>query len=272
VTVRSLRSVNAVVAPEDDLTAAIAANFLAWIPLFEHLPGATVERLHGCVRWTSPSPLPFLNGVAGWPDRDEGAAVDEILAPFDAGSIPLLWVAMPGQDAAPTLGARGFGIGSPPGMAMDLAGLPRSEPLPRVAIRTVDGDATALRDAFGIALVTNGLPAEATEPVCAAYGAFAGNDGVRTYLATVEGEPAAASTLWCAAGVAGLYNVGTLPAYRGRGLGRAVSIAALADGRALGYRVGVLQASDLGRPVYARIGFQERCRFTFAVRMKLKEE
>jgi hypothetical protein len=37
-------------------------------------------------------------------------------------------------------------------------------------------------------------------------------------------------------------------------------------GRAAGFRYGVLQASALGDPVYRSMGFQERCRFTFAIR------
>ena len=68
------------------------------------------------------------------------------------------------------------------------------------------------------------------------------------------------------AGVAGLYNVGTLPEFRGRGLGTLVSLAALEAGRGDGYRWGVLQASAMGEPLYRSMGFEQRCTFTFAVR------
>jgi GNAT superfamily N-acetyltransferase len=57
--------------------------------------------------------------------------------------------------------------------------------------------------------------------------------------------------------------VATLPNVRGRGIGRALTIAALEAGRSLGYRIGVLQASDDGLPVYRRIGF--RTMFDYAV-------
>ena len=51
------------------------------------------------------------------------------------------------------------------------------------------------------------------------------------------------------------------------GLGRLVSVAAMVAGRDAGYRVGVLQSSPLGEPIYRAIGFEERARFTFATRM-----
>ena len=47
----------------------------------------------------------------------------------------------------------------------------------------------------------------------------------------------------------------SLPTKRGKGLGAFATAEPLRIAHRLGYRVGVLQASDEGHPVYRRIGF-----------------
>ena len=213
--------------------------------------------------------LPLFNGVIGMPDGpDLGDSVGTVLEPFDTGRIPVLWI-LPTDDPAivSILQARGFDTSGNPGMTIDLAELPSLERPAGTSVEEVDDTPDALRDAATIALTTNGLPASAVDPYVEALARMPDRTMLRTFLAIREGKPVATSTLMAEAGVAGLYNVGTVPDARRTGLGRLVSLAALAAGREAGYRVGVLQSSRLGEPVYRAIGFEQRCTFTFATRV-----
>jgi hypothetical protein len=56
--------------------------------------------------------------------------------------------------------------------------------------------------------------------------------------------------------VAGIYWVGSRERARGHGLGRAVTVAATNAGLELGAEIASLQASPMGRPIYAKLGYE----------------
>jgi hypothetical protein len=78
---------------------------------------------------------------------------------------------------------------------------------------------------------------------------------VRLFAGLVDDTVVATSMLIASGAVAGIYWVATLEEHRGRGYGEALTWAAVAGGREFGCRIASLQASKLGRPVYARMGF-----------------
>lgn len=80
------------------------------------------------------------------------------------------------------------------------------------------------------------------------------------FLITVDGETAACSSVCISDNVAGIYCVATLEQFRGRGLGAAVTRAAIKYAMDRGARNALLHATGMGESIYRRIGFEERCR------------
>jgi ribosomal protein S18 acetylase RimI-like enzyme len=80
--------------------------------------------------------------------------------------------------------------------------------------------------------------------------------GLEHFVARWQGEPCAISTLLAASLAAGIYHVTTLPAYRGRGLGRALTLAAMQSACRAGYTQAILFATPSGFPLYQRLGFE----------------
>jgi len=80
---------------------------------------------------------------------------------------------------------------------------------------------------------------------------------LRNWVASLDGRAVAAAALFVGAGVAGIYNVCTVPAARGRGIAGAVTAAALDEAVSRGLRLAVLGSSEMGYPVYRRLGFRD---------------
>ena len=76
------------------------------------------------------------------------------------------------------------------------------------------------------------------------------------YIGYVSGKPAATSVRIRTGDVAGIYFVSTLPEFRRRGFGEAMTWRAVSDGRAAGCKLSYLQPSTMGRPIYERMGFR----------------
>jgi ribosomal protein S18 acetylase RimI-like enzyme len=142
-------------------------------------------------------------------------------------------------------------------MAADLMSLPEDLPLPTgLKIVRVE-DKETLQQWIHIASIGFGV-AEEYEKVWHEFFVEAVFDQpFWSYLAVLNERPVGTSQLFLSAGVAGIYNVTCVPEARGQGIGAAITLTPLLDARAMGYRIGVLQASSLGYKVYRRLGFQD---------------
>lgn len=81
--------------------------------------------------------------------------------------------------------------------------------------------------------------------------------GATNYVAYWGNRPAGAGMLFCHKGMGGIYNMCTLPEFRGRGIATAILAAILRDAPAAGCTHVGLTPTTMGRPLYERLGFRE---------------
>jgi ribosomal protein S18 acetylase RimI-like enzyme len=142
-------------------------------------------------------------------------------------------------------------------MAVDLSQLPDDLPThPGLRIVPVDGE-HVLKQWIHAASIGFRID-ESFEKVWFDFFAAAFFDTrFQTYLAMLNGKPVGTSQSFISEGVAGIYNVTCIPEARGQGIGSVMTLAPLLAAREMGYRIGVLQASQRGYGVYRRLGFQD---------------
>jgi ribosomal protein S18 acetylase RimI-like enzyme len=253
----------------DEAVAAIDANFLEyWRTVCRHLPTAELHDGPDAVWFVTGIPFFPFNQVLRATFRPEAAdaRIDALLAQLHARRVPFCWNVPPTSrpaDLAARLDARQHErTNDMPAMTLDLA-RPLDGPAPpeRLAVTRVRDAAglgqwaTAYRDAFG-------LPQAFVDALGGAYAGigFADDAPFRHYVGLLDGEPVACSTVFFHDGVAALWHIATLPAHRRRGIGAALTVAPLRDARELGCRTAALFASEMGAPLYERLGFRERFR------------
>ena len=143
------------------------------------------------------------------------------------------------------------------GMYLELAGFyPHA---PKETFRRVDDDAT-LRD-FAEVVATFGGHEDAYTKVYRDLPPllYQGGAPLEMYVLYKEGIPVTAGLALFHANVVGIDYVVTKPAYRKMGLGTEMMHYLLARGKAKGYHIATLHASQQGKNLYRRLGFLECC-------------
>jgi GNAT superfamily N-acetyltransferase len=82
------------------------------------------------------------------------------------------------------------------------------------------------------------------------------------YVGYADGAPVVSGLGWRTGRTIGVYAIATLPKARRRGYGAAMTARVVTDGLANGCDLAALQASELGRPIYERLGFRVDVRYT----------
>jgi GNAT superfamily N-acetyltransferase len=243
----------------DARVAPVEENLLAQFEEIQRVGGFEAWQEDDVAGYLSDHPFPLFNAVCGarFDRGEEAQRTRTVLGRYVDRGLPFLWWATP---STPVDHATMLDVGL------------HHEPVPGMYVDLHDPVAGALPEGLMLEQVGPSTRQLAMETICAGFdmpdfvvgvmvGLIAGfgAEHTLTLLARLDGEPVGGGMLYLTGETAGLYSIATLASARGRGIGHAVTAALMDLGRERGCTHAVLHASDLGRPVYERLGFVEVC-------------
>jgi GNAT superfamily N-acetyltransferase len=251
---------------DNAVLAAIDLNWRASSRAFSLAPTTTIHDDDELFWYVTGLPTAAFNSVmyANLAPERIDAAVEALSALRETHGVPIGWLIGPSSrptDLGAQLVARGFRhlVDLTP-MTASLAAIPVDAPVPGLTVERVESPAAY--EAWIVA-EHRGFEAEgdAESGLAALRRAMGIGHGfpLHHFLGRLDGEPVATASLLPAGGIAGVYDVSTVPEARRRGIGTAMTLATLRAARDLGYQLAFLQPSAMGRPLYERIGFRQRC-------------
>lgn len=235
---------------DDSIDAAEQNYFTAWRLLAGRAAGCLVEETDNVVFTFVPVPVAYFNSAFVKPPADAVSCIETVREFFAARETPftLRFRDSPESDAAcRSAGFTPAGLSPLMNAAVDDIAPPSTIDVRRVDAQTWDDHVRAIAVGFG-------MPVELASRL---FGpSLAESEEYAAFNAYIDGEVASTAALIVSDSVAGVYNVATPEAFRRRGLGEATTRAAVAEGARRGCVMSTLQASDMGYPIYERMGFR----------------
>ncbi|SRR5438034_4931213 len=245
---------------------AIEWNLFGLYATFDRIPGARVDHEPHLMRVCTGLPHELLNGIfrAQFPTDDIDGSIEEAIGDFRSRELPMIWWTGP-SSKPPELGKylENVGLvhaGELKGTAVDLDTLPETTPTAdELTVEAVRDEPTLMA---WLAPLAFGY--EFPEPAALAlFDLFLGfgfdsDAPFQHYLGRWKGHPIATCSMFFGGGVAGMHTT-VVPAYRGQGIGAALTLSAMLDARDAGYRVGVANTATNGSQVQGSLGFKSYC-------------
>jgi ribosomal protein S18 acetylase RimI-like enzyme len=247
----------------EDLAVLIESNVAEFLLTMGRIGGGS-ERADAEITWTAGgSPIGYHNAVLRChASQARGRAlVEEWRTELRSRSLPGSWHLSPTMrphELAEHLTQAGFEDGGEePAMAAVLSDLSDTSSLADLEIARVKtpDDLSEYRSVLAAGFGEGPKEADWVASVFAKAG-VAGDGPWRHIVGRVGGEPVATASLLLTEATAGIYFVCTCPEFRRRGIGAAMTSAAMVEAARSGATHAVLGSSPMGHGIYERLGFR----------------
>ncbi|GAJ11442.1 unnamed protein product, partial [marine sediment metagenome] len=208
------------------LVAALEANLWEALAYWGQSPQIELHDYADMMWYVTGVAHPMLNGAfrTQLAPGDIDVRIEATLNYFKSRKVPMTWWTGPATrpvDLGEHLEAHGLThAGDPAGMAVDLLALNEDLPIPSDLTIERVGDVETLKEwlqAFATGFKFPDFAANAFFDIYAGLG-FGQHLPWHHYAGRLKGEPVACSSVFLSAGVAGIYNVATVPHARGQGI------------------------------------------------------
>ncbi len=219
----------------------------------ESAPHGWVRHLGGVVAVVANSPIPLFNHVFVEAVDAIRADLEAALAAMEETGLAYTVSLRAGTDdgLAEVLSATNLVTSEKPTPGMSLRPLTRYEAPSDLVIRSGRG---VFDDHCLVAAAGFGLSLETLHDILTPK--LVDRDNIVFYAGYVNGEPVTSSSGILHDSSVTLFNVATLPQHRGHGYGAAMTMAAVVDGAEQGCDAAFLQSTEMGFPVYRKLGFE----------------
>jgi ribosomal protein S18 acetylase RimI-like enzyme len=243
----------------------IERNLQEVLASFNILPGSVAIDTDKLVGIHCPIPLSFVNGVAlaRFGEQHLREEVAAAIRPYQEKNLPFRWWVTPSSSPAAlaeALVAHGMTKRHEiPGMAIETNTISANiENLDDFEIQCVhDQSALAVwSETFAVGFDNPSESVQHWIDVFSRFG-FGPERPWRLYTGFLKGGPIATSSAFLGSAAVGIYHVVTLEGARRLGIGSAMTLAPLVEARLQGYKLGVLQSSEMGLSIYERMGFKQ---------------
>ncbi|MHB1988533.1 MAG: GNAT family N-acetyltransferase [Acidimicrobiales bacterium] len=233
----------------------VARASRAWKHLIEAVPGGWVRRAGGALGVVTGVRLSGFNGVWSASAHVDEVAVVELLDDVAAAGVPYCMQLRPGWPKAIEELAKHRGLvrvpGEPVMVLEDDSKLAAAQPAGGLLIRELaptEGHLHAAVAARGFEQPEGPYRELMTSELL-------GSRGMRCYVGEVNGQAVTTCIAVRVDECVSIFGVATLPAYRAKGYGAAVTSRAVSDGLAHGAEWAWLSSSKAAFGVYTRLGF-----------------